>query len=58
MVRWYVFTAVKDGREVLENIPARSIEYAVSVLHKLGYTDLRLIYFYFILDYSETSELI
>ena len=58
MISWYWFTAVKDGREVLESIPAGTIELAVDALHELGYTDLRLVCYYVVRDYSETSELI
>ena len=58
MVKWYEFTAVKDGREVLEKIPSRTWEAATAELHKLGYTDLCLVGYHVVRDYSETSELI
>lgn len=58
MMRWYWFTAKKDGRESLENVLTETMEHAVKVLHDLGYTDLRLICDHVVRDYSENSELI
>ena len=40
---WYIFTAIKDGREVTRKIPWETWASARAVLLEIGFTDVKLL---------------
>lgn len=54
---WYWFTAIKNGKEVREKIPADFWHEAAEELTNMGYEDIKLIDFYPTRDYTPTYTL-
>lgn len=40
---WYIFTAIKDGREVTRKIPSKTWASARADLLMIGFTDVKLL---------------